>query len=108
MVIMTTFRYKPYKIADLWAEYLDKKSKGIDEPYINIGDYVVIQSEDYLKSALRKSSHSDRILAHSDYLMYVVQSCKVAEDLYYTTVVDSNGEDLILIDDDIKMVYKKV
>ena len=40
--------------------------------------------------------------------MTVVQSCKVSEDLWYTTVVGLDGKDIILIDDDIKMVYKPI
>ena len=114
--IETTFNYKPFTVAELWRKYLDKKDKGIDEAYISTGDYVLLQTKTYLKntydslsdtSQYSKANH-DRIVECGGMLMSVVQSCKVSEDLYYTTVVGLDGKDLILIDDDIKMVYKPV
>ena len=112
----TTFNYKPYTIAELWRKYQDKKDKGIDEAYINNGDIVLLQSKTYLKntydsmsdtSDYSKKNH-DRIVECGGMLMTVVQSCKVSEDLWYTTVVGLDGKDIILIDDDIKMVYKPI
>ena len=114
--IETTFNYKPFTIAELWRKYTEKRDNGIDEAYINVGDYVLLQNKSYLKntydslpntSQYSKKNH-DRIVECGSMLMAVVQSCKVAEDLYYTTVVGLDGEDLILIDDDIKTVYKPV
>lgn len=78
------------KVADLWQDYQNKLSKGIDEPYIKRGDYVLVSNKE-----------------NKNVFLQVAQSCKVATDLWFTTVLDTDGKDLILADEDIKLVLRR-
>ena len=93
-----------YTIAELWTTYQDKKVKGTDEAYIVAGDYVLVQTKDYMDSQGIPLTNEAR--EHYGEFMPVVASCKVAEDLWYTTVSTQDGKDLILYDDEIMLVFK--
>ena len=92
-------KYEVHTIPKLWAEYISKLDKGIDEPYINVGDYVIVQDEDYF-------GNNSPMIEIASKCMYVYQSCKVASNLYFTTV-SYNGQDYVLADNDIAIVLKQ-
>lgn len=92
-------KYEVHTIPKLWAEYQSKLDKGIDEPYINVGDYVIVQDEDYFGNNKSLTEIASKCL-------YVYQSCKVASGLYFTTVTH-NGQDYVLADSDIAIVLKQ-
>ena len=94
--MMNLDNYELHTIPKLWAEYQSKLDKGIDEPYINVGDYVIVNDE----ASINKS-----LLNIANKCLQVYASCKVATDLYFTTV-NYNGEDYILADSDIVVVLK--
>ena len=94
--MMNLDNYELHTIPKLWAEYQSKLDKGVDEPYINVGDYVIINDEETINENLTDIANK---------CLPVCASCKVATDLYFTTVC-YNGKDYILADSDIVIVLK--
>lgn len=90
---------KPISINTLYNNYIHSD---MQKPYINIGDIVLVQSEQYLKE---QGCTNERVLNHAEYLLTVVQVYKVDDDLYQYTCMGADKDDLILIDDEIKTVY---
>lgn len=96
--------FKETQVADLWEDYQKKLEKGIDKPYIIRCDYVKVHSTEYFDKEDFPADSVGRKIAGQ--VVPVVTSCKVAEDLWYTTVEGNDGKDYILYDAEIEVVYK--
>lgn len=96
---------KALDVADLWEDYQNKLEKGIDEAYIKTGDHVLLQTKEYMdRQGIPLTNPSRKYCA---LVLPVVQSCKVATDLWYTTIKAPNGEDVIVYDDEIALVFRE-
>ena len=96
--------YTKVTVADLLQGYQEKLEKGIDEPYINRCDLVKVWSkEDLDLDKVEKEAVAYQVAGQ---ILTVVANCKVAEDLWYWTVVDENNKEYILYDAEIEHVYK--
>lgn len=90
---------KEYTIATLWD------SREVDKPYILTGDKVQVQSREYLLS--QGYPETNIAYRYCDQILKVVKQEEETTDLWYTQVVDEDGNSFELYDDEIAVVFRK-
>ena len=99
--------YEPHTIPDLWESYQATLNLGVGgKPYINEHDFILIHDKTVLADADHECQGND-IFNYGGCLFPVIRVEKQDDDLYYYIVNDGDKE-IVAVDSDIKMVYKRI
>lgn len=92
-------------IPRLWNEYQKNLQNGINEPYIKVGDLLLIHDKEILTD-LDHEVVSEKILRNANKLMQV-KEVKAVDTDFFEYIVEYDNEKITIVDSDIRLVYKK-
>lgn len=95
--------FTKHTIPELWESYLAQEDKSI--PYINVGDYVIVHSEEVLLDGDHECK-SEAVLRNASRIAEILKVERLDEDLWQYTFMDSLSP-VTLFDSDIEVVYKR-
>ena len=97
--------YIPNTIPQLWNKYQENLQNGINKPYIEIGDLLLIHDREVLTD-LDHNVTSEQILKIANCLMSVLE-VKQADIDFWEYIVENDNKKITIVDSDIRLIYKK-
>lgn len=95
--------FTKHTIPELWESYLAQGDMGI--PYINVGDYVVLNSKEVLLDGDHECK-SEAVLRNAGKIAEILKVDRLDEDFWQYTFMDSISP-VTVFDSDIEVVYKR-